>query len=767
MSNSREYVYSDKLSDKANSVVNRAIRIANKCKCEFVTCTHLLWALLVIDNECKYEFESITELDANDFIEFINEISTSGKYGKNESDKNISIGQCSVDALKVLTDLANNAKLKGHKAECKDMYNLLMGDTNNEVYAELEYLGCDIKYIEKHIKSTSKEPLNMPTTMKFASDLCELAKNNMLDPISSRDDIMQKVIETLGRRHKANPCLIGDPGVGKTSIVEGLAQRIVAGDVPDYLLNTHILNVDVSGILSGTKYRGDFEERLNNILYEAARNPNVILFFDEFHTLMGAGASDDKSMDAANIIKPALSKGDIRIIGATTTKEYTKFVEKDGAFERRIQPIIVNEPSIEDSIEMINKIVPLYLEFHGCSIDENTIKETVKLADRFITNRKLPDKAINIIDETAARIKANKNKEGIAEKIKIHSDDIKYTISKITGIDINEINDTERVKINRLERELKNRIIGQDNAVNSIIKAIKRSKSGIKDPNRPIGSFLFVGPTGVGKTELTKIIADTYFNGLKDLIRFDMSEFMEKHAVSRLIGAPPGYVGFGDGGQLTEAIKHNPYSIILFDEIEKAHPDVFNVMLQILDEGHLTDSNGVLIDFKNTLIVMTSNAGYGADDKKISSIGFNQTKESKKTEPDESIVLSALESTFRPEFINRIDKIVVFNTLNQKDCSQIVELELRKIGDRLIDRGVKVAWNKDLIEYIAREGFSSKYGARNLKRKVQEIVEDKLADLIIDGELKPGSHIELNIHNNEIMVNYLNSTSIEKELVKA
>ena len=784
-----ELVFSRSLTDMGNSILNGAIAAANSAKCSEITCVHLMLAIINLDNNLRETFEKLVGVPAETFIDDASKVMEQGKYGQGTGRLNMdSVSQPTFNVISmVISDAVNNNK----KAGSSEIFEAILSIRNNEFYDLLKEFNYDTSKIDSFL---TVSPLkNMPNTAAVANDLCIMAMNGKLDPITGRDEIINQVIETLGRRYKGNPCLVGEPGVGKTAIVDGLAQRIVSGNVPSYLLNTHIISIDVSGILSGTKYRGDFEDRLNKILYEIASHPEVIAFIDEIHTLIGAGASSETTgIDAANILKPAIARGDIRLIGATTNKEYSKFIEGDGAFERRLQVVNVPEPSIDETVKILENLTEVYEKFHDCKISHEAIVACAKLSDRYITTRKLPDKAISTMDETAARIKArvtSPHKENTPddlnialkranEKLEIKKavygelsdtntepnqiigdtqgkfiigvDDIKETVSKLTGIDIKELNDDSRVRLNSLGEKIRERVVGQDMAIDAVVRAIRRSKAGIKDPNRPIGSYLFVGPTGVGKTELAKALADTFGTGVKSLIRFDMSEFMEKHSVSRLIGAPPGYVGFGDGGQLTEKVKRNPYSIILFDEIEKAHPDVFNTLLQILDDGRLTDTKGATIDFKNTVIIMTSNAGYGQEvGNKLGSIGFS-TGDSNKSrvneyKKSEERAMKALESSFRPEFLNRLDRVVVFRALDKADCIEIVRLELNKLADRLADKDIKLIWDNELIQFISKEGFSEKYGARNLKRKAQEAVEDVLADMIIDGQVNPGDQVTVSL----------------------
>ena len=735
-------IRTDSFNALSNSVLNNAIALANEMLCGEINCSHMLLATLNGSNTIANRFNNDTGVTVKEYSDALRNQCDKGYYGVIADiapHTELSIENVSNHLDTALGELIAKSKKEGIRINVNHIYDVLMANKENEVYETLGALGVRPEDI---MTGEDGDPLSyMPVTAQFACDMNILAKNKKYDPIESREDIIDKLMEILGRRQKGNPCLIGEPGVGKTAIVEGLAQLIVAGDVPNYMKNKHIISVDVSGVVSGSKYRGEFEERFNNILYEAAAHPNVILFFDEFHMLMEAGSSNtDSAMTAANILKPAISRGDVKIIGATTTKEFAKFIEKDGAFNRRIQSIIVDEPTTDVAIKMISKVAHVYEEYHNCNLSNDVISAAVKMSDRYITDKKLPDKAITVLDETAARLKAYSPAN---VKIDITVDDVRTTISKNTGIDVSDIDSNSKNKLQALDENLKKHVIGQNHAIDSVTKAIRRAKAGIKDPNRPIGSFLFVGPTGVGKTELTKALATEFSGNIKNLIKFDMSEFMEKHSVSKMVGAPPGYVGYGDGGLLTEAVRHNPNSVVLFDEIEKAHPDVFNIMLQILDDGVLTDSKGVQVDFKNTIIVMTSNAGYGKSENSVKNIGFGNLTSAESEDDIEQKAIKALEKTFRPEFLNRLDKIVVFKNLSKEDCKSIVELELNKVAKRLAEKDISMTWDESLVDHIIEVGYSEKYGARNLKRKVQENVEDGLADKIINEEVKPGGSVKI------------------------
>lgn len=592
-----------------------------------------------------------------------------------------------------------------------------------------------------------------PILLQFGTNMNMQAKLGVYDKVTGRDAELNKVIETLGRRVKSNPLIIGDAGVGKTSIVEALADRINHNEVPFYLKDRFIISIDISALVSGTKYRGDFEQRMNSLLNVVKNVPQVILFFDEFHTLTGSGGREDNENTAANILKPLLArpshKGGITmsVIGATTTKEYNKFIEQDEAFSRRFEAIMVGEPNDDDAFKMVKASIESYEKFHSLSASDEVIRYTVALTSRYMTNANQPDKTLTVLDQTFARVK---NAENIDDARQISKADVRETISNITGVDIEEMTTDTLTKLKGLNDRLKHHLIGQDNAVDMVASAIKRSKVGFSDHNKPIGSFLFVGPTGVGKTELAKRLSNEFSGRRNNLVRFDMSEFMEKHSVSRMIGSPPGYVGHEDGGQLTDVVKRNPYSVILFDEIEKAHPDVFNIMLQILDDGRLTDSHGKVVDFCNTIILMTSNAGYGLSEKS-KSLGFGASDEREKVNEDE--VMKALKNTFKPEFLNRIDKVVVFNELTKNDIKGITMIALDELANRMAEMGVNVKFSDGLVEYIGKKGFDAEYGARNVKRFIQNNLETPLADKFIDGEFSANDTITVDISEDVLVVN--------------
>nr|WP_325298883.1 ATP-dependent Clp protease ATP-binding subunit [uncultured Dysosmobacter sp.] len=648
------------------------------------------------------------------------------------------------------------------------------------------------------------------TLKEFTRDLTADARAGKLDPVIGRDDEIQRVIQILSRRTKNNPCLIGEPGVGKTAIAEGLARKIVMGDVPDDLLDKKILSLDLSAMVAGTKYRGEFEERIKKALEEVKKAGDVILFIDELHTIVGAGSAEG-AVDAANIIKPALGRGEIRVIGATTLNEYRKYIEKDAALERRFQPVQVGEPSQEASLEILKGLREKYEQHHKLTITDEALEAAVSLSARYINDRFLPDKAIDLMDEAASRVRMeveeispelksleekiaalSKDKEAAIAKqdyetaaqlrdieknyqdqVEIERDkrrkttqkhrpvtgeDIAAVVSGWTGIPVTRLTEDEGSRLLHMEDLLHERVVGQDEAVQAVARAIRRGRVGLKDPKRPIGSFLFLGPTGVGKTELCKSLAEAMFGDENAMIRIDMSEYMERHTVSRLIGSPPGYVGHDEGGQLTEKVRRKPYSVVLFDEIEKAHEDVWNVLLQILDDGRITDSQGRTVDFKNTVIVMTSNIGAKSLTQASAKLGFDADE--KRHDPDaekafaqaREAVMSELRQTFRPEFLNRIDDIIVFRSLTEEDIREVARRMLKTVSARMEAMGIHLDTSDEAVAELAKEGFDPKYGARPLRRAIQSQVEDAVAERMLDGTLKAGDTAKLTVENEKLCV---------------
>ena len=649
------------------------------------------------------------------------------------------------------------------------------------------------------------------TLKEFTRDLTADARAGKLDPVIGRDGEIQRVIQILSRRTKNNPCLIGEPGVGKTAIAEGLARKIVMGDVPDEMLDKRLLSLDLSGMVAGTKYRGEFEERIKKLLEEVRKSGNVILFIDELHTIVGAGSAEG-AVDAANIIKPALGRGEIQVIGATTLNEYRKYIEKDAALERRFQPVQVGEPSQEASLEILKGLREKYEKHHSLQITDEALEAAVKLSARYINDRFLPDKAIDLMDEAASQVRmaaesASPDLKDLEEKIaalhrekeeavtaqdfekaaqlrdiekdyqeqveierdkwrkqmstnrgSVTEDDIAKVVAGWTGIPVTRLTQDESQRLLQLEKVLHERVVGQDEAVTAVAKAIRRSRVGLKDPKRPIGSFLFLGPTGVGKTELCKTLAEAMFGDENAMIRIDMSEYMEKHTVSRLVGSPPGYVGHEEGGQLTEKVRRKPYSVVLFDEIEKAHPDVWNILLQILEDGIVTDSQGRRVDFKNTIIVMTSNVGAKNITAADTPLGFDGSGEAAKRTEEERFarikdaVMAELRQTFRPEFLNRIDEIIVFHQLTEENIRSIARRMLDTIGSRMAAQGITLQADDDAVAALAKDGFDPRYGARPLRRTLQTEVEDVVAEQMLDGKLQSGDTAHVRLKDDKVVI---------------
>ena len=702
----------------------------------------------------------------------------------------------------------------------------LLREGNNMAVRILRTAGVDAKHLytslmqkinetprgkAQEARTAARDDGKNKTLKEFTRDLTADARAGKLDPVIGRDEEIQRVVQILSRRTKNNPCLIGEPGVGKTAIAEGLARKIAMGDVPDNLLDKRILSLDLSGMVAGTKYRGEFEERIKKVMEEVKRSGNVILFIDELHTIVGAGSAEG-AVDAANIIKPALGRGEIQVIGATTLNEYRRYIEKDAALERRFQPVQVGEPSQEATLEILKGLREKYEQHHKLQITDEALDAAVKLSARYINDRFLPDKAIDLMDEAASRVRMEteeispelksleekitalaKDKEAAIakqdyetaaqlrdiekdyqeqveiERDKWHKqmsvsrgivteDDIAKVVAGWTGIPVTRLTEDESQRLLQLEKVLHERVVGQDEAVAAVAKAIRRSRVGLKDPKRPIGSFLFLGPTGVGKTELCKTLAEAMFGDENAMIRIDMSEYMEKHTVSRLVGSPPGYVGHEEGGQLTEKVRRKPYSVVLFDEIEKAHPDVWNILLQILEDGIVTDSQGRRVDFKNTIIVMTSNVGAKNITAADTPLGFDGSGEAAKRTEEERFarikdaVMAELRQTFRPEFLNRIDEIIVFHQLTEENIRSIARRMLDTIGSRMAAQGITLQADDDAVAALAKDGFDARYGARPLRRTLQNEVEDVVAEQMLDGQLKSGDTAHVRLKDDKVVI---------------
>lgn len=569
----------------------------------------------------------------------------------------------------------------------------------------------------------------------FGFDLTKAAAEGKLDPVVGRETEIARVIEILGRRKKNNPMLIGEPGVGKSAIVEGIALRIAGGSISPALAKKRLISLDIASVVAGTKYRGDFEKRLKSIIREASSNPDIILFIDEFHTIVGAGGAQG-SLDAANILKPALARGELQCIGATTMDEFAKIVEKDGALDRRFQKIVVEPTDIQQSITILENLKPNYEDFHKVTYSDEAIEACVRLTDRYITDKSLPDKAIDALDEAGSMIRLNLTKDKRTGNI-VDAEDIATVVSKMTGIPVNKVAESEGNRIMKMKGRLQSRIIGQDEAIEKVVRAIQRNRAGLKDPNRPIGTFLFFGPTGVGKTQLAKCLAEYLFDSQENMVRIDMSEYMEKFTVSRLVGAPPGYVGYEEGGQLSERVRRKPYCVVLLDEIEKAHPDIFNILLQVLDEGRLTDSNGRVVSFRNTIVIMTSNVGSRELDEYGSGVGF-ATSGKNVSKNRQSVLEKAIRKSFPPEFINRVDERIFFNALTKEDIEKIIDIELKDLRARAEEAGYKLVVTPSAKRFIADAGFDPAFGARPLKRAVMKYVEDPVSEFIISDRILQG-----------------------------
>lgn len=694
----------------------------------------------------------------------------------------------------------------------------LIRDAEGVAYTILVNLGADFNKLKSEIldnwcsedtpkgsSSKEKKQNRTPTLDNFGKDLTEMAREGKLDPVIGRDDETQRLLEILCRRMKNNPCLIGEAGVGKTAIAEGLAQRISTGSIPESLKDKRLITLDISSMVAGSKYRGEFEERLKKVMKEILESGNVIIFIDEIHTIIGAGGAEG-AIDASNILKPALARGEIQCIGATTTDEYRKHIERDPALERRFQPITVGEPSKEEAVNILKGLRDKYEAHHRVKISDSAIEVAVSLSDRYISDRYLPDKAIDLIDEAGAKVrmqnltappnlrdlqgeidklykekadaislqdfekaaKIRDSEKGLKEKLDnsknnwktqngvgeliVSEIEIASVVSKWTNIPVQTLTQKESERLLKLEKVLHKRVIGQYEAVESISRAVRRARVGLRDPKRPIGSFIFLGPTGIGKTELSKALAEAMFGDENNMIRIDMSEYMDKHTVSRLVGSPPGYVGFDEGGQLTEKVRRNPYSVILFDEIEKAHPDVINILLQILDDGRLTDGKGKTINFKNTLIIMTSNVG-ASKLKKHKSLGFSINEDGARSEYEKmkENIIDELKDSFKPEFLNRIDDIIVFHSLEQEDLYKIVEIMLEVVKERLKLLRINISFNDEAKKHLAKAGLNTNYGARPLRREITKTVENVLSEEILKGNINKGDNVSVTIKNGELL----------------
>ena len=819
-----------RFTQKAQQTLLLAQKIAAELQQPYVGTEHLLLALMKNGSSvpkavsARMSYESLTE-ELKKEIAALNDPDTKPTGGRIEM---------SPRAKKTL----ENSVLESHKlgqnyVTVEHFWLALLGNDDGVAGGLLRRAGVDLSAAREEILRQMREnagneenhrPMpgmppfaavrNRPTggnnekslLDKFSRDLTAAAEKNELDPVIGREKEIQRIIQILIRRTKNNPVLIGEPGVGKSAVVEGLAQRIAQGNVPEMLLGKRVLSLDMGSMVAGTKYRGEFEERLKNVMDELHKAGNVLLFIDEIHTIIGAGASEG-SLDAANILKPALSRGEMQCIGATTLDEYRKHIEKDAALERRFQPVTVGEPTAEETLSILFGLRDRYEAHHKVRITDEALTAAVRLSDRYITDRYLPDKAVDLMDEAASRVRIqactappdvreqekrleaviiekkeaishqdfekaaalrdqerNLNRE-IAEKRAewsrsqttvrdvVTEEDIAQVVSQWTGIPVNRMTEQEAQRLIHLEESLHKRLIGQEEAVSAVARAIRRARAGLKDPKRPIGSFIFLGPTGVGKTELCRALGEAMFGDEDSVIRLDMSEYMEKHTVSRLVGSPPGYVGYEEGGQLTEAVRRKPYSVVLLDEVEKAHPDVFNILLQILEDGRLTDNTGRTVSFKNTIVVMTSNAGAHAIGTGRMGFGVSRKEEARDYEAMKESVMKEVKDLFRPEFINRVDEMIVFHALSEEEIRRITEMMMKQVAARLEEQEIRLTWDDAVIRKLAEDGYDPKFGARPLRRLIQRTVEDTLSEELLQGNIQLGREVRLTVQEGRIALN--------------
>ena len=803
-------------TESAKNILNLAIIQAKNLGHSYVGTEHILLAFTIDKTTPASKVlltNGIEELTIrkmiDQYVESNTNVAIEGNNGYSPSAKRI-LKNAENEAIannadKIGTEHILIAILKDKDCIAIGILNTIKGSNVRKIYLDLVNM---VGINDSAVPSRKYDPLSKtPMIDQYSKDLTDYARRDILDPVIGREEEILRTIQILSRRTKNNPCLIGEPGVGKTAVAEGIANLIVKNQVPDTILNKRLVSLDLGSMVAGTQYRGMFEERIKKVIDELKENKNIILFIDEIHTVIGAGGAEG-SLDAANILKPALARGEIQVIGATTLKEYRKYIEKDAALERRFQTVLVEEPSAEKTIEILKGLRPRYEKFHNLIITDEAIEAAVKLSERYIVDRIMPDKAIDLIDEACSKIRISthndtdilkqyedkladynsqkeqlliedkldeikelkekealvkyeyeKEKSKLAEYKKTHNnkveaDDIAAVVSLWTKVPVSKLTEDENEKLKNLEKILHEKVIGQDEAIEKVSKALRRNRLGIKDPNKPIGTFLFLGPTGVGKTELSKAIADTMFGTKNSLIRVDMSEFMEKFTVSKLIGSPPGYVGYEEGGQLTDKIRTNPYSVVLFDEIEKANEDIFNVLLQVLDEGHMTDGQGRKVSFKNSIIIMTSNVGANRiiDNN---SLGFETEKKTEEVEHEEmkNNVMDEVKKLFKPEFINRIDDIIVFHKLTRDEISEIMDLQLYEISKRIKDNlNITIHLTDKAKDYILDKGYKDEFGARELKRTLTSNVEDLIAENKINGVINNGDDITINSKNNKLEI---------------
>ena len=815
---------------KAEKVLEIAKKASRSMHHSYIGTEHLLIGLLGEGSGAAAKVLSSAGVDEERILELIeNLIAPSGNVITADA------GGYSPRTLRVLENAAKEAeRFKNEKVGTEHLLIALIKEADCAAVRLLNTLGVNLQrlYVEtltamgedvslhkdefQNGKLAKKKNLEAtPTLNQYSRDLTQLAKEGGLDPVIGREEEMQRVIQILSRRSKNNPCLIGEPGVGKTAVVEGLAQNIVSGMVPDSVLNKRVVTLDLSGMVAGSKYRGEFEERIKKVLAEVKKAGNILLFIDELHTIIGAGGAEG-AIDASNILKPSLARGEIQLIGATTIEEYRKYIEKDAALERRFQPVTVEEPDEEQAVAILTGLRPQYEAHHHVKITDEGIRAAVQMSERYINDRNLPDKAIDLMDEAASRVRlgsfktpkqmketeqrireldiileeavrglrlgdakaAREEKEELlkrhAKQIKkyhkdaekkeplVNENEIAEVVSSWTKIPVKKLTADESAKLAKLEKTLHKRVIGQEEAVSAVAKAVRRGRVGLKDPNRPIGSFLFLGPTGVGKTEISKALAEAVFGNEQAMIRVDMSEYMEKHSVSKMVGSPPGYVGYDEGGQLSEKVRRNPYSVVLFDEIEKAHPDVFNILLQVLDDGHITDAQGRKVDFKNTIIIMTSNAG-AQSIVSPKHLGFgSQDDEKQNYEYMKQGVMEEVRRIFKPEFLNRIDETIVLHALTKEDMKQIVTLLAKTLVERCrTQMEIELHIRDSVKAYIVETAYDPKYGARPLRRMIQSKIEDALAEEILAGRIKRGDRVEVGLKKKEIVFEVPKSKEVQ------
>lgn len=798
----------------AKSVLSIAQVQAKNFKHQAIGTEHLLLGLLMEQNGVAYKSLNQFAITVEDVVEEIEQFTEYGNLTNLGSNDYLPYSPKSKEILSIAGDVAKKTGVE--KVGTEHILLALLTDDSILSSRILMNLGVDIAQLRKvvlrkmgisgSVLATTKNKSNKtdkgtPTLDSLGRDLTEIARQGGLDPTIGRDKEVKRVIQILARRTKNNPVLVGEPGVGKTAIAEGLALKINNGEVPADLVNKRLMLLDMGSLVAGTKYRGEFEDRLKKVIDEIYQDGNVILFVDELHTLIGAGGAEG-AIDASNILKPALARGEVQLLGATTLDEYQKYIEVDAAFERRFAKVLVDEPTSDEAINILKGLRPKYEQHHHVKITDAAIEEAVNLSSRYISDRYLPDKAIDLMDEAAAKVRIDKigtspiaeEETKLNEALKNLNDalmnqeydkaaefrknaneiqqqidsareqsettnysieetpqDIADIVSEWTGVPVKQLTDTEAKRLVNLESILHNRVIGQRDAISAIARSIRRARSGLKDPNRPIGSFMFLGPTGVGKTELAKAVAESVFGSEEDIIRVDMSEYMEKYSASRLVGSAPGYVGFEEGGQLTEKVRQHPYSVVLFDEVEKAHPDIFNLLLQVLDDGYLTDSKGRKIDFRNTIIIMTSNLGATVlRDKKT--VGFGAEEVENNYQAMDQTIRETLKKSFRPEFLNRIDETVVFHPLTKDELSQIVNLMVKPVINRIHDQGIDVKLTPAAISVISDKGYDPENGARPIRRAIQTEVEDALSEQLLSGQIKPGDTVTVGGRNNKINI---------------